>query len=482
MKPGMQGGGANMDTQNLFTADPNKIDLINNLSQIKLLQISEHFELIPGQEVDLDQFVKIMQTVLRDSELSDRVDFISELVDIFYRIRRDSVQTIRFEDITTYLIDHEIAFDSDRKTSGGLNASNSSGMNMEYEESKTIKDTTPHNNYIEKLHYFPEIDKLVLYEQNMKVLRIYDAGGQMKHEHNIDTKSVILAVEFISDRTHICVSLSDRTFMFYDAAVKPKKTEEAYKCTRKFNLRFIQKNLCYVKRKKVLFSSQTDCTVNSWNIDEIWNNPEFEHHDIETAKKKKMMEQDELKKGGKAEESQSGEVDYLHYLTDSTPWFISKSSFCTCIVDLPNIDHIAFGTNYQVIELWELRNEAPPDDKKKKPPKESIAQKQKNAAKDMTAKLKSLKRLSGHTKAIREIAYSKKFKNLISVGFDFQVLVWNPYQQNSIMKLDEHEHPLVGVNCPNQLDCFLTCDMKGVICVWNIKDYSLMQKLPVQGF
>jgi hypothetical protein len=165
---------ANMDTQNLFTADPSKyaplltnadrIDLINNLSQIKLLQISEHFELIPQQEVDLDQFVKIMQTVLRDSELSDRVDFISELVDIFYRIKRDTKQTIQFDDITTYLIDHEIAYDHDKGTSGGYNASNSSGMNMEYVESKTIKDTTPHNNYIEKLHYFPEIDKLVLYE------------------------------------------------------------------------------------------------------------------------------------------------------------------------------------------------------------------------------------------------------------------------------------------------------------------------------
>lgn len=90
-------------------------------------------------------------------------------------------------------------------------------MNMEYEESKTIKDTTPHNNYIEKLHHFAEIDKLVLYEQNMKVLRIYDAGGQMKHECNINCNSVILAVEYISHHNSICVSLSDRTFMFYDA-------------------------------------------------------------------------------------------------------------------------------------------------------------------------------------------------------------------------------------------------------------------------
>ena len=101
-----------------------KIDLINNLNQIKLLQISEHFELIPGEEVDLDQFVKIMTEVLKDSALSDRVDFISALVDLFCRIRKadpmkekdDKKATIRFDDITTYLIDHEIAFDAERGT------------------------------------------------------------------------------------------------------------------------------------------------------------------------------------------------------------------------------------------------------------------------------------------------------------------------------------------------------------------------------
>ena len=38
------------------------------------------------------------------------------------------------------------------------------------------------------------------------------------------------------------------------------------------------------------------------------------------------------------------EVDYIPYLTDSTPWFISKHASATCIVDLPNIEHIAFGT------------------------------------------------------------------------------------------------------------------------------------------
>lgn len=82
--------------------------------------------------------------------------------------------------------------------------------------------------------------------------------------------------------------------------------------------------------------------------------------------------------------------------------------------------------------------------------------------------------LEGHKKAIKEIAYSEKYKILVSVGFDFHIFVWNPYREKEIIKLEGHESPLVGVNCPKGLDVFITCDQKGVINVWNIKDYSCM--------
>jgi hypothetical protein len=38
-----------------------------------------------------------------------------------------------------------------------------------------IVDQTTHNNYIEKIFYFQQIDKVILYEQNMKFMRIYNA-------------------------------------------------------------------------------------------------------------------------------------------------------------------------------------------------------------------------------------------------------------------------------------------------------------------
>lgn len=36
-------------------------------------------------------------------------------------------------------------------------------------------DHTTHNNYIEKIYYVQPLDRVLLYEQNMKTLRIYDA-------------------------------------------------------------------------------------------------------------------------------------------------------------------------------------------------------------------------------------------------------------------------------------------------------------------
>mmetsp|Transcript_26152 Transcript_26152/g.34934 ORF Transcript_26152/g.34934 Transcript_26152/m.34934 type:complete len:236 (+) Transcript_26152:1648-2355(+) len=73
------------------------------------------------------------------------------------------------------------------------------------------------------------------------------------------------------------------------------------------------------------------------------------------------------------------------------------------------------------------------------------------------------------------MAYSEKHKVIISCGFEFDVFVWNPYISGPIMTLDGHEHPLIGVNCLPNLDCFITADSKGMVKLWNILDYSCVQ-------
>jgi WD40 repeat protein len=99
----------------------------------------------------------------------------------------------------------------------------------------------------------------------MKTMRIYDAFS-MKLELDIICAGVILAIEFAPDKNAICVSLSDRTIIFYDASTP------SYKIVRKLNVPSTQKCLCYIKRKHILFSAGTDGAIFAWNMNKIFSN------------------------------------------------------------------------------------------------------------------------------------------------------------------------------------------------------------------
>jgi len=49
---------------------------------------------MPGEEVDVEQFVRIMQELLKDTMLVNKEEFVTILVDLFYRINKENDDTI----------------------------------------------------------------------------------------------------------------------------------------------------------------------------------------------------------------------------------------------------------------------------------------------------------------------------------------------------------------------------------------------------
>ena len=98
----------------------------------------------------------------------------------------------------------------------------------------------------------------------MRTMRIYNGSNMEWEKKDIICPSYILAIEFIPDKNAICVSISDKTLLFYDAG------SATYKQIKKFNLPSTQKCLCYVQRKRVLFSAGTDGAVFAWVVDKIF--------------------------------------------------------------------------------------------------------------------------------------------------------------------------------------------------------------------
>ena len=360
---------------------------------------------------------------------------------------------------------------------------------MMYQESTEITDRQVHNGQIEKIYYFEKIDKVILFESNMKVVRIYDAV-KMKQEPSIECTSVINAIEFISERNAIAISLSDLTIRFYEIMNGSNRFQ------RTLHVPSTQKCLSYVKRRKkeLLFSGGTQGAVFAWNIELFFSfdyKPQLGDPDYQANQDAPVMTGPDGRKKQEITRDQQ-KKEYITYRAEHTPWFVYD--FIQCITYLPNINQLATGVYDGKIHLWDLRqkqvdqgtnvvNQDMFSDPKEKSAQSTMKKMIMSYLKDQPMNdeifsdltITPIKTLKGHNRAVREMAYSDKHKVLVSCGFDFGVFVWNPYLPTPIMTLDGHEHPLVGINCLPNLDCFITADSKGMVKLWNILDYSCIQ-------
>ena len=141
------------------------------------------------------------------------------------------------------------------------------------------------------------------------------------------------------------------------------------------------------------------------------------------------------------------EIPYTEVLAKGLPWK-DEDTCIFHIVELTGMDQIAAACADKMIRIWDIK---------------------------FDNNVSPRKILEGHIKAVRFLAYSHTFNLLISCGFEFEALVWNPYWNKPICRLKGHEAPLTGVECPEVNPTIITADAKGIIKVWNIRDYSLIQ-------
>ena len=64
---------------------------------------------------------------------------------------------------------------------------------------------------------------------------------------------------------------------------------------------------------------------------------------------------------------------------------------------------------------------------------------------------------------------------MVSGGFDYDVLVWNPYVERLILRLHGHNAPIVGVEMVPDTPQIVTGDASGIIKVWDIRTFTCMQ-------
>lgn len=94
---------------------------------------------------------------------------------------------------------------------------------------------------------------------------------------------------------------------------------------------------------------------------------------------------------------------------------------------------------------------------------------------------KHKQQLDGHSKGVRSLAYSPEYRFLVSAGFDFDALVWNPYVDQLILRLHGHNNSLCGVEIIPDTPQIITADVDGVFKVWDIRNFACMQTFSAEN-
>ena len=111
-------------------------------------------------------------------------------------------------------------------------------------------------------------------------------------------------------------------------------------------------------------------------------------------------------------------------------------------------------------------------------------------------------RTHAHGQGVRSLCYSEEHRFLISAGFDYEAVVWNPYVEKMILRLHGHtwcvracvrgrvqvrkltaarvHSPLVRVETVPGTPQVITADSSGLFKVWDIRNFACMQSFSAE--
>lgn len=133
---------------------------------------------------------------------------------------------------------------------------------------------------------------------------------------------------------------------------------------------------------------------------------------------------------------------------NSTSYYIMKESHTDMVLDLlqiTSLECLASASMDRTIRLWDVHSG------------------------------RHKKTLEGHEKGVRSLAYNEDYRFMVSAGFDYDALVWNPYVEHLILRLHGHNAPLCKVEMIENSPQIITADTSGIFKVWDIRNFGCVQ-------
>eukprot|EP00743_Colponemidia_sp_Colp-15_P008893 GILK01009703.1.p1 GENE.GILK01009703.1~~GILK01009703.1.p1 ORF type:complete len:1022 (-),score=193.31 GILK01009703.1:203-2842(-) len=284
----------------------------------------------------------------------------------------------------------------------------------------TVEDTAIRLSVIDKIQYFEELDKLAAIDQNAGVVKLYSPEFQLYKEIS-HPDAQFISTAHLSKYHMIAAASTDQHLNFYDV-------NNGFKIARSFRTPCTMIDICYSQKTGILFGAGFNGTVYCWDPELIMEHAVLdESAPFEEESKSTRWKQFEKKKG-----------------------MIGHTDMVLSLLEIPTLDSIASGSVDATIRLWDIKTGT------------------------------TRKELTGHVQGVRSLAYCTDYRFLVSAGFDYDALVFNPYVEKLNFRLHGHNAPLVSVQCPPGTTQIITADVQGFVKIWDIRTFACMQTLSQQ--
>lgn len=192
----------NYTTESAAVDKQKDIDILSLLDHSTLAKIKRDFN-SHAQPLSLEEFVDVMTKYLPVRELGE-VRLASNLCKFFDDVDVSGDGSIEWDEFTGFIID---------KGMGSVHVENDNGENSVHTYGKSaVVDKLRHDGCIDKVHYFPEMDHMVVLSK-CKVVSAKDCSPistLVGHKHEI------LCAEYMPSHNWLTTCANDRTIRFWD--------------------------------------------------------------------------------------------------------------------------------------------------------------------------------------------------------------------------------------------------------------------------
>lgn len=372
---------------------------------------------------------------------------VEKLTEFFVTVDLDGNGKLDWDEFTSHMVERVMASQDQKPDS--IQA---------YTPGVTKEMSKRCTSFVKKVAYFKGNDSIVAFDYDSPEFRVYTSHHLELKLTVVRPEGFIVAVDYMENHQYV-VSSSDRRLSAYD--------DSTGVLCRTIRTPTMQVCLRWIETHVMLYSADVTGTIRAW--DGMTFKEKFKVLPVAlsvlaqldgesgaTAQHLPPPDGNESVCDGGDERSTSEwssawdreGFNYSMVARDESP---RPSDFraVLCMIELTGLEILATSSIDANISLWDLQ----------------------------TGKLKRC--LKGHSKGVTSLGFSSAYRFLVSGGFDFDIVIWNPYVEHYILRLPGHNNAICGIQLVDNTPQLVTADCGGEVLVWDVRNFACVQRIKI---